>query len=168
MTQRVFLADTNVISSKITALQHPYVARWLADHAEQIRISVVSLGEIERGLLMLERTIGLRRNEASTQAKRQRVTQMRAWQADLTHGYASQIVSVDLPVALKWAEISARFPQFKDGDKLIAATAIVKGYVIATRNIRDFTFSGVSTVNPFDPSTWTPKPEGDPIALLRR
>ena len=168
MTPRKYLADTNVISSKITFHLRADVARWLSVNANFMRISVVSMGEIERGLLKLEKAAARERDKKQMLRKKHKVMQMRAWQADLTRTYEHQIEPIDLPIAIKWAEISARFPSFRDGDQAIIATAMVKGYGIATRNVKDFRASGVAVVNPFDPSTWEPEDDADPVVLLLR
>jgi hypothetical protein len=56
----------------------------------------------------------------------------------------------------------------RDGDKAIAATALAKGYGIATRNLRDFSRAGVPLVNPFDPGTWVDDRDDDPVTSLLR
>ena len=64
--------------------------------------------------------------------------------------------------------MSIRFPSLRDGDKAIAATAMAKGYGIATRNVGDFTRAGVPLVNPFDPGTWDDEQDDDPVSILGR
>jgi hypothetical protein len=66
----------------------------------------------------------------------------------------------------KWAEVSVRLPSLRDGDKVIAATAIAKGYRIATRNPGNFRHAGVPLVDPFDPGTWIAESDPDRVSAL--
>jgi predicted nucleic acid-binding protein len=74
------------------------------------------------------------------------------WLADLRRFYADRIVPVDETIADSWGRARARrtLPTI---DALLAATALVRGFVLATRNIADFADSGIRIVNPFDPPT---------------
>lgn len=65
-------------------------------------------------------------------------------------------------------EISVWFPALCDADKAIAATALAKGWGVATGNLGDFRRTEVRLVNPFDPDTWDEGPETDPVASLLR
>jgi predicted nucleic acid-binding protein len=74
-----------------------------------------------------------------------------AWHDELLDRFRDRIEPIDLEAAQKWAEVSVRFPSLRDGDKAIAATALAKGYGIATRNFGDFRLAGLPLVNPFRP-----------------
>ena len=62
-----------------------------------------------------------------------------------------------------------RFPSLRDADKAIAATALARGYGVATQNLGNFRQAKLPLVNPFDPGTWDDCPDDDPVSsLLRR
>ena len=92
----------------------------------------------------------------------------RAWYDTVLDRFGDRIEPIDRRVAEKWAEVSVRFSSPRDGDKAIAATAIAKGYGIATRNLGDFKQAGVPLVDPFDPATWDDDGDDDPVAALLR
>lgn len=161
-----YIVDTNVVSSKVTFQKHPAVSRWLQENAGCLHISVISMAAIARGLNLLEASVNRERSGASQHGRRHALAEKRAWQNELSTQYGSKMVSIDLPIATRWAEISVRFPQLRDADRVILATAMTRRLVVATRNTRDFQAAGVPLVNPFDPATWGPKPGNDPIAAL--
>ena len=131
-----YIVDTNVISSKVTFEKHPNVSRWLLEYAELIRISVISMAEIAKGLNASEKSITREREGEDKQRRLRALAEKRDWQNELATSYTGKMEPIDLRVATKWAEISTRFPQLRDGDQVILATAIVNGYSIATRNLR--------------------------------
>jgi hypothetical protein len=59
------------------------------------------------------------------------------------------IVDVDEEIALRCAELLAAEPNAEIPDAVIAATALVHGLVVATRNVRHFAFVGLSVFNPW-------------------
>ncbi len=90
------------------------------------------------------------------------------WYDEVLSRFSDRIDSIDLQVAQKWAEVSIRFPSIRDGDKAIIATALAKGYGVATRNLSDFRQAGVPLMNPFDPATWADGWDDDPLSTLLR
>jgi predicted nucleic acid-binding protein len=79
---------------------------------------------------------------------------------------ADRIEPFDLEVARAWAEVSIRFPSLRDGDRVIAATALAKGDAVATRNVGDPRRVGVPLVSPFDRGAWDADGDEDPVATL--
>lgn len=77
------------------------------------------------------------------------------WYGVLRSRFADRIEPIDVDVAERGPDVSVSFPSLRDGDKAILATALVRGYGVATRNRGDFRNSGVALVDPFDPDTWS-------------
>jgi predicted nucleic acid-binding protein len=136
----MFVLDTNVISE----LRRPRradrnVVKW-ADGipVAQFFLSAISLLEIERGALQIARR----------DAAQGRI--LRSWIDDqILPRFESRILAVDAAVALRCARIHIPNPR-AERDALIAATALVHGMTVATRNVNDFAKTGVSLVNPWD------------------
>lgn len=137
-----YLLDTNVISELIRATPAPRVAEWFESIDEdRIFISVATLAELRRGVQLLPD--GKRRQTLDD------------W---VTHAvparFAGRILAVDQAVAERWGHASAvaqksgRTPS--EIDALLAATAIVHGCVIVTRDLKDFEPFGVELVNPWE------------------
>jgi predicted nucleic acid-binding protein len=71
------------------------------------------------------------------------------WLTNVTLDHAERILSVDGPVAELWGRLVARRPGSVI-DTLMAATALVHGLVLVTRNVKDVAWTGVSYLNPFE------------------
>ena len=160
-----WLVDTNILSNRADADDNRHVAEWLRFYAGKVRISVITIAEMRRGLVLLEQKVHQISDTKVRNREELRLAHKREWYATVVDRFADRIVPIDIAVAERWAEISVRFPALKDGDKAIAATALAKGYGVATRNLGDFRASGVTLVNPFDPGTWE-EIDNDPIRLL--
>ena len=133
----MILLDTVVLSELRKTRPSAKVLAWLKkQQADQLFISVVSLGEIERGIAKARKT-----DAAFAQS-------LTVWLEDLVLLYSDRILAVSAPMARRWGRLSAELGH--DGaDLLIAATALEQGLVVATRNVRHFKPSGVDVVNPF-------------------
>ena len=136
---RGFLVDTNVLSEARKAKGgNPHVMAWLADHRAELFLSVLVTGEVRRGI---ER-IRLRDRAAAGTLER--------WLRTLEVEFDDRILPVDAAVADRWGRLMAeRTVPVIDG--LLAATALVHGLILATRNVRHISPTGVSTVDPFAP-----------------
>ena len=142
----MFVLDTNVVSElrKIRlGKAHPQVARW-ADSvdAKALYISAITVLEIEIGILQIERKDTLQG------------AMLRAWfDKQVLPEFAGRIYPVDTAVARRCAGLHIPDPR-AERDALIAATALVHGMTVVTRNIADFELSGVRLLNPWvqDPS----------------
>jgi toxin FitB len=136
------LLDTNVVSElrKVRAGKaNPGVAEWaLTAPSAQMFISVVSLHELEHGVLLAERVDPARG------------AVLRRWLDDsVARAFDGRVLPVDETVARRAAALHVPDPQpFRDA--LIAATALVHGLVMVTRNQRDFErFAGLRVTNPW-------------------
>ena len=137
----MFLLDTNVVSElrKVRAGRADgHVAAW-ADSvdAADLYLSVISVQELEIGVLLAER-----RDRAQGAV-------FRAWlDGHVLRAFAGRIVAVDTAVAQRSARLHVPDPRpLRDG--LIAATALVHGMTVVTRNVADFAPTGVPTLNPW-------------------
>jgi predicted nucleic acid-binding protein len=136
----VILIDTNVVSAlRRPGRADPSLVRWAKTTlVAQLYLSVVSLMELEVGVLLVER------RDAAQGAV------LRAWlENQLLPQFASRILPVDEAVARRCAALHVP-DRRSDRDALIAATAIVRGMAVATRNTADFAPTGVSLINPWE------------------
>ena len=137
----MYLLDTNVVSElrKIRpGKANPNVAAW-ADSVDAVDLylSVITLQELEIGVLLAQR------RDPSQGAV------FRAWlDGHVLPAFSGRILVVDTAVAQRSARLHVPDPRpVRDG--LIAATALVHGLVVVTRNIADFVPTGVPTLNPW-------------------
>lgn len=134
----MFLLDTMVLSELRKRDRNPNLVRWLTGiPANDIFLSAVTIGEIERGIV---------RQRAKDAAFAEA---LESWFDRTIQLYADRILPVDTQVARRWGSLSARIGN--DGaDLLIAATALEHRLTVATRNIRHFEPTGVALINPFE------------------
>jgi predicted nucleic acid-binding protein len=135
----MYLLDTNVISELRKAKKaHPNVKKWAEPlPSASLYISVISVLELEIGILLIER----RDKEQSAV--------LRAWMArHVLPTFSGRTLAIDTAVAQRCATLHVPNP-CSDRDALIAATALVHGLTVATRNVVDFERTGVGLVNPW-------------------
>jgi toxin FitB len=133
----MILLDTVILSELRKSRPSPKVIQWLKQHQDNdLFVSVVSLGEIERG-------IEKKRNTEPDFAH-----ELTQWLENLQRMYADRILPVTPSIARKWGQLSAQLGH-EGADLLIAATALVHGMTVATRNVRHFEVTKVALVNPF-------------------
>ena len=135
----MFLLDTNVVSELRRADKaNPRVFAWAAAApVADFFLSAISVLELELGVLMLER-----RDASQGQV-------LRAWLDDqILPRFEGRILAVDTTVALQCARLHVPDPR-SHRDATIAATALVHGMTVATRNVADFAPTGVRTFNPW-------------------
>ena len=135
------LLDTNVLSEVTRPAPDAGVLNWLHRLDEdRACISVVSIAEIARGVGQLDAG---RRREMLTDWLRD----------DLPARFAGRIIAVDAVVALAWGEVMAQAKRSGRGvsvmEGVIAATAIVGGLTLVTRNTRDFVGLGIELIDPW-------------------
>ena len=132
-----YLVDANVLSELTKRTPDPRVVGWLRDNERRLAVDPIILGELRFGILVL--APGGRRQD------------LERWLDDIRRRV--QCVPWDADTGLRWAALLARLrglgKPMQVKDSLIAATALVHGLVLATRNTRDFEASGVEMVNPF-------------------
>jgi toxin FitB len=137
----MYLLDTNVVSElrKVRAGKADrHVAEW-ADtvDADDLYLSVMTIHELEVGVLLVER------RDPSQGAV------FRAWlNGHILPAFAGRVLAVDGAVAQRSARLHVPDPR-PLRDALIAATALVHGMVVVTRNVADFEPTGVATLNPW-------------------
>jgi predicted nucleic acid-binding protein len=137
----MYVLDTNVVSElrKIRlGKADSQVAAW-ADSIEvmDLYISVITVQELEIGVLLAER------RDPSQGAV------FRLWlNGHVIPAFNGRILNVDTAVAQRSAKLHVPDPRpVRDG--LIAATALVHGMTVVTRNVADFEPTGVPTLNPW-------------------
>jgi len=135
-----FLIDTNVIAEiRKGSRSNANVRSWFAAlDPEAILLSVVTIGEIRRGIERVRR-----RDPAAARA-------LERWLRRVVTDHSDRILTVDLSVAEEWGRLNVPDP-LPVIDGLLAATAKVHGLTLATRNVKDVARSGVEVVNPFEP-----------------
>ncbi|WP_136684096.1 type II toxin-antitoxin system VapC family toxin [Falsirhodobacter xinxiangensis] len=137
----MFLLDTNVISELRKAgsgKADPNVIAWVSRaEADSFFLSAITVMELEIGVLRIER-----RDAAQGAA-------LRRWlDGRVLAEFADRILPVDAAVALRCAALHVP-DQRSERDALIAATAILHGMTVVTRNTADFAPSGVRLVDPW-------------------
>jgi hypothetical protein len=135
----MYLLDTNVISE----LRRPQnanknVIAWAdANSTASSFLSAISILEIELGTLRIARR------------DRERGAVLRAWIDDqILPRFEGRILAVDVAVARQCARLHVPDPR-AERDALIAATAIVHGLTVVTRNVADFEPMGVALLDPW-------------------
>ena len=133
----MYLLDTNVISAVRRADRAPQVAAWLRGKAEQgLFLSVITIGEIERGIRQQDR-----RDPAFAQ-------DLRSWLDRTVLLFSDRILPFEAEDARIWGRLSAEIGH-NGADLMIAATALRHGATVVTGNVSDFAPTGVMTENPF-------------------
>lgn len=135
----MFLLDTNVVSElRRSDKADARVLRWATTLAvAESFLSAISVLELELGVLIVER-----RDTAQGRV-------LRTWlDGQILPRFEGRILPVDTAVALQCARLHVPDPR-SHRDAMIAATALVHGMTVATRNVSDFAPTGVQTFNPW-------------------
>jgi hypothetical protein len=118
------------------------VLKWIDGQDEtSLHLSVLTIGELEKGIARLP---------ASTRRSR-----LLSWvRRDLAERFGGRLLAIDARTATRWGAISGeserRGRPLPVIDSLIAATALVHGLTVATRNVSDFERCGATCVNPWN------------------
>lgn len=137
----MYVLDTNVISElrQGKPKQSPQVRAWAAAQpASQLFLSAITMLELEKGVLALER-----RTPPQGHA-------LRDWLTGVHAAFAGRILPFTEHTAILCAAMHIPNPR-SDRDAMIAATALEHGMTVVTRNVVDFAGSGVQLINPFTP-----------------
>ena len=133
----MILLDTVVVSELRKTRPNARVVDWLRRQREsEVFLSVVTIGEIERGISKVE-DLDFARALAH-------------WLEDLLRFYGDRVLPVTSDIARRWGRLSASLGH-EGADLLIAATAAAHGLTVATRNVRHFAPTGVAVFDPFKP-----------------
>ncbi|MEM8505814.1 MAG: type II toxin-antitoxin system VapC family toxin [Cyanobacteria bacterium P01_D01_bin.1] len=138
----MLLLDTNVVSElrKISSNRaNTQVAAWaLRTPGEQTFISVVTIFELERGVLLVER-----RDPSQGRV-------LRRWlDNQILAGYHRRIIPFGIRTAQRCASLHVPNPK-PEYDAMIAATALEHNLTIVTRNVKDFEEMGITLLNPWE------------------
>lgn len=134
----MYLIDTVVLSELRKRRRNMGLVAWFEKQRNaDLFLSVISVGEIERGIT------------------RQRLTNpdfsmaLATWLDKLLTLYGERILPFELETARRWGVLSAVLGN-ESADLMIAATALERGLTVVTRNVSDFERSGVPVLNPFE------------------
>jgi toxin FitB len=141
----LYLVDTNILSAHAPgkAAAHKALTAWMDEHSAALRLSVVTLTEIEDGIA-----------KARRQGATRKAAVLADWLESIVHLYDDQILPIDTGIARAAGQLldemrgRGRDPGL--ADMLIAATARAHGLTLLTRNLRDFIGCGVEVVDPFE------------------
>ncbi|MBF0629225.1 MAG: type II toxin-antitoxin system VapC family toxin [Magnetococcales bacterium] len=132
-----YLLDTVILSELRKRDRNPNVVTWVRSvRASDLFLSVVSIGEVERGIALQERD------------HPEFAADLAEWLETVLRHYGDRILTVNTAVARQWGQLSARLGH-SSADLLIAATAMAHGLTVITRNVRHFEPTGVAVINPF-------------------
>jgi len=135
----MYILDTNVVSELRKAKKADQnVTKWAHSLASAtLYISVISVLELEIGILLMERR------------DKEQGAILRAWMdRHVLPTFSGRILAIDTTVAQRCAALHVPNPR-SDRDALIAATALVHGLTVATRDVADFEGMGVGVINPW-------------------
>ena len=132
-----FLLDTNVISETRRSSPDSGVMTFLAaSDAAELLLSVMTLGELRKGVAMKRRT------------DPDAADRIGAWVDGIETDFAGHVLPITAAIACRWGELSSgrSLPVI---DTLIAATAIEHGLTLATRNAIDVAATGAAIFDPW-------------------
>jgi toxin FitB len=132
----VYLLDTNVICELRKTKPNAAVVAWVQSVPSQsLHLSAVVLGEIQVAI------------ELSLEQDAAKALEIEQWLDSLEKSF--QVLPADTAVYRRWAQITYRKPVHHLQDAMIAATALVHGLTVVTRNTQDFKPFNVPLLNPF-------------------
>lgn len=134
----MYLLDTNLISEFIKTKRCQSVIDWCrVQDPRDLFLSVLTLGEIRRGIEILE-------------PSRRRASIVSWLEEDLQKQFEGRILPVDAAIADRWGYIMPKCREHTV-DRLLAATALVHNLTLVSRNRKDFgSIPGLKCVNPWE------------------
>jgi predicted nucleic acid-binding protein len=132
----MYLIDTNIVSETRKARPHGGVMAFLREAGDRnLYISAVTLGEIQAGI------------EITREQDPAKAEEIEAWADQLAVTW--NVLQMDAATFRVWAKLMHRRSDTLTEDAMIAATAIVHGLRVVTRNVKDFKVFGVQILNPY-------------------
>jgi len=132
----MYLLDTNVVSEIRKPRPHGAVLQWIASVSPQdLAVPAVVIAELQAGA-------EITRRQDPTKA-----AELEAWIDEILRTFSD--IGMDGPTFRHWAHLMAGKTPGLAADAMIAATARLYNYVVATRNVRDFLALGAEVFNPF-------------------
>jgi len=132
------LLDTNVLSELVRPKPEPRIQAFVRAQTDPL-ISVLTIHEIAYGT-----------DRVADPVRRAKLV---AWVAAIQSQFAGRIIEIDVSVAQQAGRLraaaAAQGASADPIDALIAACALTRGAIVATRNVRDFAIFGVSVIDPW-------------------
>ena len=131
------MLDTDILSAIRRKQRDQNLEKWLLSiNSLDVYISVVTIGEVERGITQQ------RRNNPAFAEDLQR------WLDTILQRYQQRILPLSISIAQRWGRLSAELGH-NSADLMIAATALEHNLIVATRNTRHFEPTQVGLINPY-------------------
>jgi predicted nucleic acid-binding protein len=135
----MIILDTNLVSEPLKPTPDAAVLAWLDRQApETLYLTTITLAELQAGIEILP--VGRRR------------TALQAATTDLIAQFEGRVLSFDLDCAHAFGRVFAGTQAAGNpihlGDCAIAAIAVRRGFILATRNVRDYKGAGIELINP--------------------
>jgi len=132
-----YLLDTDILSSMRRKQRDANLQNWLHTlSSSDVYLSVVTIGEIERGIIQQKRINPDFAND------------LQHWLDVILSRYESRILPLTINIARRWGQLSGELGH-TSADLMIAATALEHNLTVATRNTRHFEPTQVKLLNPY-------------------
>ena len=139
-----YLLDTNIISEFVSKKPNQKALDYVNSLDENdIYLSVITIGEIRFGIEKLDKD-----------KQKKKIKSLSDWlNNDLMQRFEGRVLDIDMETMLKWGEVNAQLQKIGKPmpimDSLIASSCLAKGFVLITRNEKDFYSFKIEMVNPF-------------------
>ncbi len=138
----MYLLDTNVLSEiRKKKKANKGVIKFFNSaikNEENLFVSAITIGELRRGVELIRHRGDVRQ-----------ANQLEKWLSLILREYQDNILDIDVDAAQLWGKLRSPHPEHAL-DKLIAATAMIYGLTVVSRNEKDFIKTGVKFLNPFE------------------